>query len=182
MTENWSILPHCPGVFFSMLPQVFLLFHEAAKQQSLSPDSSRFSGWWGGVENSPGLGEEHWESHPVSWSLEFHRDLIPFLAVHLLCEQVLGQYIYGLKKFRKGSSLQGVHEMCWFWEITAGLWAVRGLHVFNAHSISCVTPWLTDFATVLVCERWGMRTGGRQVSESTTVPVKSQLPSVIHIW
>lgn len=66
MTENWDVLPHHPEVLFSMLPQVFLLFHEAAKQQNLSTDNSRFSGWSGGMENSSGLGEEHCESSTQS--------------------------------------------------------------------------------------------------------------------
>lgn len=177
MTENWSILPHRPEVFFSMLPQVFLLFHEAAKQQRLSPDNSRFSGWHRRHGEQSRLGRRTLSIfHPVSWHLEFHRDVIPSLAVNLLCEQVLCQYICRLGKLRKGSSLRGVHAVWWLWEIPASYELSMDFHTcFYADSISCVTPWLTDFATVPVCERWGTRTGGRQVSESTTLPAKYHL-------
>lgn len=120
MTENWDVLPHHPEVLFSMLPQVFLLFHEAAKQQNLSTDNSRFSGWSGGMENSSGLGEEHCESSTQSLGALNSTGMIPSLTVHLLCEQVLCQYIYGLKKLRKGSSISDVHGI-WLWEITASL-------------------------------------------------------------
>lgn len=142
MTENWSILPHHPEVFFSMLPQVFLLFHEAAKQQSLSPDSSRFSGWW------EGMGEEHCES-----STQFLGALnstgMGFLPSQLICS-----VSRSFRKLRKSSSLRGVHEMWWLWEITAA----RGLpHVLLCRFHQLCLPMAHRFCNCpgVWAEEWG---------------------------
>lgn len=103
-----------------------------------------------------------WIVHPVSWSFEFHRDVIPSFTVSLLCEQVFCQYIMDLESLERvlllevpmkcggcGKS-QPVCELSFDFQ-----------RCFYADPISCVSPWLTGFAAVLVCESWGMGQEGK---------------------
>lgn len=161
MTEIWSILPHRPEVFFSMLPQVFLLFHEAAKQQNLSPDNSRFSGWWGGIENSPGLREDYCDS-----STQFLGALnstgMWFLPLQLICS-VSRSFVntsVDLQSLERVLLLE-VSMKCGCGKSQPVCELSMDFHTCcYVDSISCVSPWLTDFAAILACESWGMGTGG----------------------
>lgn len=82
MTENWSILTHCPEVFFSMLPQVFLLFNDAVTQQSV-PWQQQVSWMVRRCGEQSWFGRRTlWIFHPGSWGFGFHRDVIPSLSIY----------------------------------------------------------------------------------------------------